>query len=175
MKWLWSLLGLLPIYIAYRQAKKSRDTKKAMIGLQFWSRDFPHDDDPDDPRIHITVHFPSMLLYYRALAATWDKLRLFHIQRKADGAWEMKLTDRSWAMDLKQKEHVVSSGTAIFMEDAKKELARMKVEGNRWIPMGYWQDSSLEIAYQRFVHAKEVPLLELNWEQHEEAQEVREN
>lgn len=161
MKWLYAIIAVLTFLTGYYSIKKKRDLRH---DSQFW---FKNLDCDDDIFASIEIHFPSMMMKY-SFKAIGDKksLTFFHVQRRGEGPWEMKLTNQSWLRALKEQDRLIETGAfSIFQEEqeSKEQLHKMKRDGNIWQTMGDWFDPSLETAYQRFIHTPDVPIAPLSW------------
>jgi hypothetical protein len=166
MKWLWLIIGIIPLIFTYSAAKRKREQR---YELQFWEKD---DRPIDDCYAHAQIHFPSMMMRftYNCVGGP-HSVRFYHVRRTGNSLWEMKLTDKSWLMELKEKEHTVTTHSSALPENAEKELCMMKKEGNTWFTND-WYDASLETAYQRFIHTPDIPIAALSWIEEEEKEKI---
>ena len=149
-------------YLSARQ-RSEQQKRDELYELQFWEPD-DDDDTPNDVFVSMTVHFPSMLLRYRFASMGLDTYRLYLLRRRGDGEWERMFTHESFECELEDKR------SSIFQKD---ELATLEKEGNVWRTINV---PTMETAYQRFIHAQGVPVVNVaaDWKAEEAKTHARE-
>jgi hypothetical protein len=112
------------------------------------------------------VHFPSMVMREKIYGDGSDTRRFYDVKRTGDATWEYRMTDFTFHRKLKYARDYP------FVADAEK----IEAAGNPWLPLN---DASIESAYQRFIHAADVPVIYEHWRQegadqtHEDLNEAR--
>jgi len=183
MKWLWLLLtGIFPILIAL---SKSRKKSRALSELQYWhtSTQITHDNGP----YSASVHFPSMLLRWHSDEDDWPELLL--IRRNSNGTWEFKPTDRCDRIHLKRAKYWIEVAekkyknepedhTSILPPNAELNMAMERYKRLQDKKDNCWSshvllDASLETAFQKYIHAQNIPIIMPNWREEEASMEEK--
>lgn len=122
------------------RAEAAADRHERLLDLQLWSQNHDGDDTID----RLQVHFPSMMARHSTCMLGLEDVTIYHVRRKPDGTWERRYTHESWLDHLEYLRE--------WRPDEVKEAT------NDW-HAGF--DSSIETAYQRFIHAPDVvPVLD---------------
>lgn len=148
MEWLAIVAGVCVVWFYLNARGKAEQQKQdELYELQFWEAD--HDDVPDDVFVTTRAHFPSMLMRYNFASMGLETFRLHLLRRRGDGIWERMFTYESFQMEME------AMRTNIFQKD---ELAALETEGNIWRAIDV---PTLETAYQRFIHAQGVRVVDV--------------
>lgn len=163
------------------------EKEEQLLELQFW-----RDDQSDEIWISRTdIHFPTMLMYrhsvYLVEPLTIERLEdvLYHVRRRGDGMWEEKISSVSFAMEVRlwkkgiaslkseelRKPHYGITRTHDFRFYEKEFDEWLKDNDEQWKPLfgeGSPTAAQVETAYQRFIHAQGVPVVDPGWEAMEE-------
>jgi hypothetical protein len=172
MEWIAIVLAVWLVgSVAKRLITAAEKRRQERIDLQFWDADLA----PGETEVgsDIQVHFPSMLMKSTFWSvAGGDSLRLFHVRRKGDATWETKMTSESYDMEYRERRHRVECGSVAY---TKADLEKFEKAGLEWQPIDA-EHGSLETAYQRFIHAQNVPITaaEVHWREREGEQAAKE-
>jgi hypothetical protein len=159
MEWITIAVATLAVGVLAKRLIDSAERKRqARVDLQFWEADLAPGETECGSSIE--VHFPSMLMkstFWNVDGA--DTLRVFHVRRQADGTWEMRMTAESYDIECRNSQDVGYT---------KEELEALEKTGRDWRPLRA-EVGSLETAYQRFIHAQDVPITdpEADWRKKE--------
>jgi hypothetical protein len=143
--WAWSVLAATVIGLVwFRRAAKAIDARlitltEARYELQFW--------DFGDLRLH----FPSLLMREDNSLDGDEWLRLYAVRRRTDGVWERRLNDGAPILMNRRLQRALKD---LDPDDHSRD-EEFDAEVTAWQAFG---DGTVEMAYQRFIHAQDVPV-----------------
>lgn len=149
--WAWSILAAAVIGLAwFRRAAKAIDARvkaltEARYELQFWDFTYSGEGMYQSERIH----FPSLLMRENNVAGGDQWLRLYAVRRRADGVWERRLNDGA---SILMNRRVQRSVNRLDPDDHSRDK-EFDAEATTWRA---FNDGTVEMAYQRFLHAQDV-------------------
>ena len=163
MRWKWAIPNFILNLLS-----KQRDTFK-VAELLLWKKDVVWGRHDEGQYSTYEIYFPSMMLrvYDHSAEATspWKQIRFYHLRRTTDRKWESKLSEATWIRDV----HI-----AAYWENhpdprlaKKNRLSEIKEKGRPWDLMDDELSPSIEIAYNRFLAAKNIQTnneIDLEWQ-----------
>jgi hypothetical protein len=160
MKYIWLLIGVIPILIGIIRIKQKMRIRQ---NVQFWTKSYRQDIFD----IKKTIHFPTMSLRSEGIS----KPCYFHVKRTQDGTWLYKWRENSfWANNLCNAINVSRSA-----DGAKTDLisffelsSKATIDDLNWKAMDDTVfDGSLETAYQKYINTTDIPIVKMIWDDDE--------
>jgi hypothetical protein len=168
--WAWSILAAAVTGLAwYRSVAKAIDARleaqtEARDELQFWEFRYRAEDYSQSE----SIHFPSLLMREHNVSFGDESLRLYAVRRRADGVWERRLNDGAPILTNRRVERILNS---LDPDDHSRDK-EFDAEVTAWQAFG---DGTVEMAYQRFIHAQDVTVKDsINEKWTKEAEEFEE-
>ena len=149
--WAWSILAAAVIGLAWlRGVARAIDARlKALTDarneLQFWDFSSSGEASDHDERIH----FPSLLMREHNVVGGDEWLWLYRVHRRADGVWERRLNDGAPILKNRRVQRTLKG----LAPDDHSRDEEFDAEVTAWQAFG---DGTVEMAYQRFIHAQDV-------------------
>jgi hypothetical protein len=149
-------LILLVVVVIWWVMSSSRSHQARQLATRREELETWEHTDSDEIASHtFRLHFPTMRLVadgvsYEPGIPDGPKL-LSEVRRTDSGKWEMRLTTESWRERLREAEKRL--GERKFDSFWKEQVEELR-KGPQWTGVSDSMNSSIEAAYQRFVHQR---------------------
>jgi hypothetical protein len=137
-------------FVSSSRSNQARQLQARREELETWE----HSDGDEHGSHTFRLHFPTMRLVadgtsYEPGVEDGPPVN-YEVRRTEGGKWELRLTQESWRERLRYAEEQLKGPLPSLWKDDVEELRK----GPQWKGMDDSRNSSIEAAYQRFVHQR---------------------